>query len=604
MSTSQHPDDRPDRLDDNSLSSRFQRRLARLRENGPRDLWWQLLDVLEKHRTLRLSLYAAVILVLLGVVTTVWIHPWWRQRTSVAMARQWLDAGRLDQASKSIQEALKVAPKLPESWKLAADLARRLGNQESALTYSRQAADLAPANTGLVLAWASDALLAGHPDETDRALASLPPAQLAESSHGQRIAGELARRRLDLNAARTRFETALRLDGPGTAINEVPLGIILLKSRETALRNRGLDTLSRWAPDAEWGAPASRALLQDALERDDRPAMLAWAESLRGNPRCTVGDLPLCLQALSIADETRFASVLAGLQKDHAVNGPAIALLGGWLNQIGRSPEAIRWIDSLPPAITTQAPVVVIMSEALRQTRSWARLDAWVAAGRWNNDVAFVRILYAYLAALRLNRVPEAAALWRDLQSNAGAVAGRTLFAGQTLYAWNLRDDALKLLWVAAEQPGSAFESLGTLARHYQVQRDAPGQHQVFRRLRSLRANDPAIANNYAFFAALTGNDLIAAEKIARDNYRADTQNIAYRTTYAFVLFTLKRMAMAEDILNIRGIDWREYPGYAFTRGLLLAATQRKAEARPLLESIDTRELSRHEEDLVRNALK
>jgi predicted Zn-dependent protease len=166
------------------------------------------------------------------------------------------------------------------------------------------------------------------------------------------------------------------------------------------------------------------------------------------------------------------------------------------------------------------------------------------------------------------------------------------------------RDEALTLLWVAADKPGVALEALGTLARHYQTQRDAAGQYRVFRRLHTLRAQDDSIANNFAFFAAVTENDFASAEAIARENHARFPDSAAYLSTYAFVLTMQNRADEAQALLRPLAGDWQKSPGVAFAYGLALAGSGRKAEARPLLESINASTLTTREAELIAAALK
>jgi tetratricopeptide (TPR) repeat protein len=586
---------------EDKASARLSRMWARLRGFGVRDAWWQLLDLLEARRSLRLVAYAVGLLAVLCLVTAVWIYPWWRQQTAVSMARQWLVSGKLEQASASIQEALKVAPDNPESWKLAADLARRLGNKKSTLGYSEKAATLAPKRPELTLIWASDAILADQPEAGARALALLSNNTLADSAPAQRILGELARRRTDLTAARSHFENALHLEGPDTAINEIPLGVVLLQSKDRELRQRGLGLLAKWQADPEWGANAVRTLLQDALARDDHPAMRKWADVLRAHPRCTLGDIPNCLLALSKTDEVRFNEVISLMEKNHAGDSPNIALLVSWLNQIGRSEEALRWTESLPAELTHRPPAAVSIAESLRLAARWTALLDWIHRTRWGTDLKPVQLNYELLASRRSGQTELADELWTTLKSRAAIDGPRTLFTADTLYAWGLRDEAVALLWIGADLPNIAFEALGTLVRHYQVQRDAEGQYQVFKRLRTLRPADEAIANNFAFFAALTGNDSRQAEDAAQHNFEQQPGNIAFRSTYAFVLCTQNRAAEALTVLKPVATDWRNQPAMLLAYGLALAGTEQKDKARTVLGSIDPATLTEAESKRIAN---
>jgi tetratricopeptide (TPR) repeat protein len=567
-----------------------------------REQWWRLLDLIEEKRRLRWTLYAVISAVVLGAVAAVWVYPWWHQRNAISIARGWLVAGRLDHAAAAVKDALDVAPANPESWQLAAALARLGGNKSRAVDCSRHAATLSPGNRDLTLEWAADALKDNQPEEAEKALATLPEATLAASPHALRMLGEIARLRGDLSPARAHFESALKLDGP-LPINEVPFGIVLLNARDKTERQRGLDLLAKWSPDREWGANALRILLSDAVIHDDRPAMLRWADALRAHPRCTLGDIPNCLLALSKTDEARFAEVLAIMEKNHAVDSPNIALLIGWLNQIGRSREAVQWVKTLPPARTSLPPAAAGVAESLRQLADWRALLDWTKDSDWGSDLEPIRLAYELQAARKGGETSLAQELWKTLQSRANTDSGRALFTADLFYSWGMLDEAVALLWTASDQPEITMQALGTLARHYQVSMDATGQYRVFKRLHSLRAQDRSIANNYAFFATITGNDPAIAEQLAAQNFRAFPDNLAYRSTYALVLCTQNRADEALALLKSATTDWKQSPVIALPYGLALAGTRQKDEARTVLSSIAPETLTPQEAALIKKAL-
>jgi predicted Zn-dependent protease len=584
------------------FASPIQQKMSRLSSFDSREHWWNFIDTWEERRGLRRATYAVLATIIIASVTSLWIYPWWTKRNTFSMARQWIEAGRLQNASEVIQQALVNDPENPEGWHFAAELARRRHNKSGAMGYSRRAAALAPDRPELTVEWASDCLIADQPEEAEKALATLSASEVAASPQAQRILGEIARRRFQLTAARDYFSAALRIDGP-LAIDEVPLGTILLNSRDSAERQRGLTLLTQHAADLEWGANAMRTLLSDATARDDHPAMIEWAERLRAHPRCTLGDVPNCLLALSRADASRFATVLDILEKKHANNSDQITLLLDWLSQIGRPNEGMRWALSLPSTLTKKPPVIVAVAEAMRRTASWSSLKAWLGDGDWNNDVEFIRLAYAMLANRQLGDTALADQFWRTLQDSAQNNGVRALFAANLLYSWGWETESIALLWSAADQPGVGLQALGTLARHYQVKRDAAGQYQVFRRLYSLRAQDPDLANNYAFFAALADTELSAAKKVAEENYTTAPTNSNYRATYSFVLLAQDRPRDALALIEPVATQWRTSPAVAFAYGLALARNGKKNEARPILNSLSPESLTLQEVALIKASL-
>ncbi len=339
------------------------------------------------------------------------------------------------------------------------------------------------------------------------------------------------------------------------------------------------------------------------MARDERPAMLQWAEALRAHPGCTVGDMPNCLAAMARADERHFADALAILEKNHAVTPQAAAQLVGWLNQIRRSADAVAWMKTLPPEGLKRPPLAVVGAEALRRTQAWPELRDRTRQGDWG-DVDFLRWAYGMQAARALGDKARADELWRSLRGHAGANSGHALFAGDTIFTWGLVDEAEILWWAAADQGGpNAIAALGTLARHYQLHRDAEGQYRAFKQLHFAHPQDADVSNNYVYFAALTGNGGRLVEELANENLAHDPQNLTYLATRAFVTFMDGRAGDALALLAPKAAEAERSPALAFAYGLALAGTGHKAEARALLGRSDPSLLTPREVDLIKTGL-
>lgn len=582
----------------------WQRTKQRVEAFQLRTVWWRLLDRWETQRSFRWLMISAIMIVLLGGAAAIWGYPWWTKRNSVKMAREWLAAGRINYAVESVQQAIQLDPKNPEPWQIAAEIARLRGQKERATEYAHHASSLVPENSNLRIAWAAEALRADLASEASEALAQVPPSDLDKSPDAQRLLGELGRRNLQLDEAKAHFEKALGLDG-SVAVDEVPLGLILLNARDPAERKRGMELLGKWTGDKDWGATAARTLLSDAIERNDRASMVKWADALRTNPRCTVSDMPNCLLALSRGDETHFMEVLTGLEKNHSVSPNAATQLLSWMNQIGRSKEAIRWIRTLPVAGMQQPPLAVAAAEAFRAVGDWHTLQEWVENQDWGADTNFLRWCYGMEAARQLGEDTKADELWRTLHSHAQLNSVHALFAGSAIYSWGRTKEAEALWWQAAGQEGKiAIDALGTLARYYQGQRDAEGQYRVFRQLHFLQPQDAAIGNNFSFFASLTGREQRLAEQIARENLTHEPQNITYLATCAFNLFMQGRNAESLSLLKPKAAEAGKSPAMAFAYGLALASDGQTKEAHALLDSLKPETLTPREVEVITTVLK
>jgi thioredoxin-like negative regulator of GroEL len=249
-------------------------------------------------------------------------------------------------------------------------------------------------------------------------------------------------------------------------------------------------------------------------------------------------------------------------------------------------------------------PLAVAGAEALRQAGQWTALQAWTEGKDWGPDADFMRWAYGMQAAHMLGENRPADELRRTLNSHADRNSAHALFAGSLLYSWGRAEEAEELWWLAAQhQDQSATDALGSLARHYQVRRDAEGQYRVFRQLHGLRPQDAAISNNYAFFALLTRRDQRKAEQLARANLAAEPQNQVYLATWAFALFMQNRAEEARRLLEPFAADAGRSPAVTFSYGLALAATGRQAEARPLLAGLSPESLTETEVKLIRATL-
>ncbi len=579
---------------------------ARRNENGhlgPRVIAWALADWWEASPRLRSTVRIALPITVLVCAAGFWLIPRWYRHNTVRLAEKWMQSGKLSYAAEAIKSAIRSSPDNPDTWRVAAEFARRVGRWKAALDYSQRAARLDPTSTSLKLDLAADALVADALPEAKGALDSIPAATRDASGRAQRIAGEIALRETRLTDACNDFRASIRLEGPA-ANNEIPLGSTLLASTTPAERAQGVALLEKWVPSPVAGALALRPLLVDATARHDAADMKRYALALLHHPACLISDIPKCLLALSKSDEAAYQATLADLEKVHRSSPEKAALLIGWLNQIGRSDSALAFGQTLPPPVQTTPPVAPSLFEALRLSSDWSRLLEATESEHWPSDTDFMRSAYGLLAATRLGNSRARDRDWKDLREHCEITRAHALFIGDTLYVWGLQDRALDLLWIAAKDPKTERLALETLARHYQVTRDAEGQYQVFRRLYSEHPDDPAIANNFAFFAALAGHEGPLALDVARRNYERHRHSIAYTSTYAFVLAHQMHSALALELIKPLKGDLDRAPGLRYTYAVVLAEMGRKDEARKIAKGLDLGQLTKAEAHLLRQLLR
>jgi tetratricopeptide (TPR) repeat protein len=216
----------------------------------------------------------------------------------------------------------------------------------------------------------------------------------------------------------------------------------------------------------------------------------------------------------------------------------------------------------------------------------------------------FLRWAYGLRAQRALGQDGLAAELWRNLQSHAEANGVHALFAGSSLYSWGMVDEAEALWWLAAGQNNNlAVEALGTLARHYQVRRDAAGQYRVFNQLHDMHPRDDDVTNNFVFFAALTGNRELVVGQLARENLARHPDNQIYRATRGFVLLQNGQTDEARKLIEPLAAEVGRSSAVAFVYGLYLAKTGERDKAREILHCLDPALLTLREIALIKTAL-
>ncbi len=311
--------------------------------------------------------------------------------------------------------------------------------------------------------------------------------------------------------------------------------------------------------------------------------------------------------ATSRADEEHFQAMLAEIRALLAPSQLRTAQLLDWLGEMGGAAgaERLALARSVSAPLTRSPPLFVAVAETYRKQALWDELKHWTQAADWGRQIAVVRAAYAFHADRRLGAAREAQLDWGEVCRLASGDGAQAHFAARLLYAWGERAAAVELLWAAADSPEANVEALGMLARHYQAERDAAGQCRAFALLHALRPSDRAIANNYAFFAAVTksGNGT-EVERIARYNLAEEPSNAVFRSCFAFILASEGQPGEALRVLSPVSAKWKSSPAVAFAYAVALAGAGRAPEAREVGASLDPRGLTLEEVRLLACVLK
>src|SRR5438445_4197096 len=108
---------------------------------------------------------------------------------------------------------------------------------------------------------------------------------------------------------------------------------------------------------------ALRALLIDAVERNDLAEADNFAQQLQMSPEVTFSDYLLCLNFYRKLDEKKFRLLLEKVKPFAARNPSDLASLMNWMNQNGLAGDVVKWIDKLPSAHLGSPPTSVAAAD-------------------------------------------------------------------------------------------------------------------------------------------------------------------------------------------------------------------------------------------------
>src|SRR6266487_1697638 len=238
---------------------------------------------------------ALAIVFLLGVFSFSYglkLYDDWRQTRLLHRATAMLQEGKLSNAAQTARELLARRPDSLPALYVLADVAER-ENLEEAVGWREQIARLLPKDAESQLNLASAALRFGKLDLARQALDRVPPGD-RDGAAFHVVAGWLARAEGNLAEQEEQFAAAVKKE-PTNDLYQFNLAALQIYSHDAEKSEKARDTLQRLSKLAPYRPGALRALLNDAVARNDLTAADNLAQQLQMSPEITFGDYLLCL---------------------------------------------------------------------------------------------------------------------------------------------------------------------------------------------------------------------------------------------------------------------------------------------------------------------
>src|SRR5438034_1121846 len=327
----------------------------------------------------------------------------WRQDRLFHRAAALLQQGRLNEASDTAQELLGRHPdSLPALYILAE--AEEKENLEETVSWREQIARLLPSDVDSQLNLASAALRFGKLDLARQALDRVSPTDWDRAAFHV-VAGWLARAEGNFAEQEEQFAAAVKKE-PNNDLYQFNLAALQIHSGDPKKSGKARDTLQRLSKVAPYRTGALRALLNDAVARNDLAAADNFAQQLQMSPEITFGDYLLCLNFYRKLDEKKFRLLLERVKPFAARDSSDLTSLMNWMNENGLAADVAKWGDKLPPEKLISPPVSIAVADAYASIKNWSRLKRWIRSGSWG-DAEYLRLAYQAIATRRLQQSAE-----------------------------------------------------------------------------------------------------------------------------------------------------------------------------------------------------
>src|SRR6266513_4487671 len=527
---------------------------------------------LTRHR-LCIAIAGLAIALLVGVFFITYgskLYKNWRERRLLQQATTLSQEGKLSKAAQIAQELASRHPDSLSALSILADTAERQ-NLEEAVAWRERIARLLPRDAESQLNFASAALRFGKLDVAREALNRVSPRN-RDSAAFHVVAGWLASAEGNFAEQEEQFAAAVKKE-PKNDLYQFNLAALQIHSSDAQKNANARENLERLSKLATYRTGALRALLNDAVARNDFLAGNNFAQQLQMSQEVTFGDYLLCLNFYLKLDENKFHLLLERVKPFATKNPSDLASLMRWMNENGLTGEFAKWIEKLPVEKLTSPPAAVAVADAYANVKNWMRLKRWTRKGMWGES-DYLRLAYQAIATRQSrqdNADTEFHVLWHAAEQSTHDHPEREVVLARLASKWNLEKESEQLWLRVAEDPPMRREALDALRRLYRKTNDTEKLYDVLQRLHDSSPNEAPITADLARLGLNLERNIERSHELAKEAHDRAPNEVNCAVTYAFSLYRLGRNP--EGLATIQGFsaDKLRDPHAAVYAALLLA---------------------------------
>src|SRR5438874_855805 len=423
-------------------------------------------------------------------------------------------------------------------------------NSEETVSWRAQIARLQPDDIDSQLNLASAALRFGQIDLARKTLERVAP-RAQDQAPFHVVAGWLARAEGNLAEQEQQFDIAVNKD-PKNDLYKFNLAALQIRSQDPEKSDQARANLESLTQVSQFRSGALRALLNDAVDRNDIQAADRFAQQLQMSPQVGFGDYLLCLNFYRKLDAKKFDALLEKVKPVAARNSGDLGLLMDWMNENGLASEVVKWMDKLPAATTAKPPPAIAIAAAFAEQKNWSRLRRWTRSESWGEE-DYLRLAYQGFAA-RQSRQSSADAefdtLWRAALHAAADRPDHEIKLARLVSKWNLPIESEELWSRLSRLPPSRREALDALYRLYRANNDLKKLYDVLQRLHDASPNEIGITVNLARLGLNLDQNTKQARELAKQAFDRAPDDVNCAITYAFSLYVQGRTSEGLEVLR------------------------------------------------------
>jgi predicted Zn-dependent protease len=528
----------------------------------------------------------------------------WRENRWLDRASALLQEGKLTKAAQITRELLKRCPDSLPALSILAETAERQ-NLEEAVSWRERIARLRPNDAESQLNYASAALRFGQLNVARDALNRVA-ARDRDSAAFHVVAGWLASAEGNFAEQEEQFAAAVNKQ-PTNDLYQFNLAALQIRSKHVEKSKNARDTLERLAKITPYRTGALRALLNDAVERNDLKGADNFAQQLQMSPEVTFGDYLLCLNFYRKLDEKKFRLLLERVKPFATRNVSDLGALMEWMNQNGLPGDVAKWVDNLPATEVSSPPASVAVADAYATVRNWSRLKRWTRTGNWG-DAEYARLAYEAIAVRHLRSGGASSAssefetLWQSADELSEDEPDHELILARLATKWQLESQAEEVWLRVEENPSMRREALDNLRELYRAKNETTELYEVLQRLHESSPNEAPITADLARLGLTLNQNIERSHQLAKEAYDRAPNEINCALTYAFSLHRLGRNAEALAIIDSLPPDRLHDPHAAIYVALIMVQASQLDGAKEYIAAAENGKHYPEEKKLLKEA--